>query len=62
LLKNLHQLSLQVVNLAGNQKQKMLLKNAKPITVSQQPQTHQSITQKISTITAAKKPHNSANL
>jgi len=32
LLKNLHQLSLQVVNLVGNQNQKMLLKNAEPIT------------------------------
>jgi hypothetical protein len=62
LLKNLHQLSLQVVNLASNQKQKVLLKNAQPITVTQLPQTCQSITQKISTSTAAKKPHKSANL
>jgi hypothetical protein len=62
MLKNLHQLSLQVVNLVGNQKQKVLLKNAQPITASQNPQTHQSITQKISTHTAAKKPHNSTNL
>jgi hypothetical protein len=46
----------------GNQNQKMLLKNAQPITVRQQPQTFQSITQKIITNTAAKKPHNSANL
>jgi hypothetical protein len=62
LLKNLHQLSLQVVNLAGNQKQKVLLKNAEPITATQQPQTHQSITQKISTHTAAKKPQQTVNL
>jgi hypothetical protein len=46
----------------GNQKQKMLLKNAEPITATQQLQTCQSITQKINTITAAKKPHNSATL
>jgi hypothetical protein len=35
LLKNLHELSLHVVNLASNQKQKMLLKNAEPITASE---------------------------
>jgi hypothetical protein len=35
LLKNLHQLSLQVVNLAGNQNQNVLLKNAEPITASE---------------------------
>jgi len=62
LLKNLHQLSLHVVNLAGNQKQKVLLKNAQPITATQLPQTCQSITQKNSSSKAAKKPHNSANL
>jgi len=62
MLKNLHELSLQVVNLASNQKQKVLLKNAEPINASQQPQTFQSITQKIITHTAAKKPHNSVNL
>lgn len=32
LLKNLHELSLHVVNLASNQKQKMLLKNAEQFT------------------------------
>jgi len=62
LVKNLHQLSLQVVNLAGNQNQKMLLKNAQPITATQQPQSCQSITQKINTHSAAKKPHTAANL
>jgi hypothetical protein len=62
MLKKLHQLSLHVVNLVGNQKQKVLLKNAEPINASQQPQTCQSITQKIITHTAAKKPHNSVNL
>jgi len=46
----------------GNQKQKVLLKNAEPIRATEQPQTWQSITQKIITHTAAKKPHNSANL
>jgi hypothetical protein len=35
LLKKLHQLSLQVVNLVGNQKQNVLLKNAQPITATQ---------------------------
>jgi hypothetical protein len=62
MLKNLHQLSLHVVNLAGNQKQKTLLKNAEPIIATQHPQTHQSITQKISTHTAAKKPHTAVDL
>jgi hypothetical protein len=62
LLKNLHQLSLQVVNLVGNQKQNVLLKNAQPITATQLPQTCQSITQKINTHAAAKKPHTAANL
>jgi hypothetical protein len=62
LLKNLHQLSLQVVNLVGNQKQKVLLKSAEPITATQQPQTHQQITRKIITHTATKKPHTPANL
>jgi hypothetical protein len=62
LLKNLHELSLQVVNLVGNQKQNVLLKNAQPITATQLPQSCQSRTQKISTSTDAKKPHNSANL
>jgi hypothetical protein len=46
----------------GNQNQKMLLKNAEQITATQQPQTCQSITRKISTSIAAKKPHTSANL
>jgi len=36
LLKNLHRASLHVVNLAGNQNQKVLLKNAEPITASEQ--------------------------
>jgi hypothetical protein len=62
MLKNLHQLSLQVVNLVGNQKQNVLLKNAQPITATQLPQTCQSRTQKISTSTAAKKPHTAVNL
>jgi hypothetical protein len=62
MLKNLHQLSLQVVNLVSNQKQNVQLKNAQPITATQLPQTCQSITQKISNSKAAKKPHNSANL
>jgi len=62
LLKNLHELSLHVVNLVGNQKQKVLLKNAEPITATQHPQTSQSRTQKISTHTAAKKPHPTVNL
>jgi hypothetical protein len=35
LLKNLHQLSLQVVNLASNQNQKVQVKNAEPITASE---------------------------
>jgi hypothetical protein len=35
MLKNLHELSLQVVNLVGNQKQNVLLKNAQPITASE---------------------------
>jgi hypothetical protein len=34
MLKKLHQLSLQVVNLAGNQNQKMQLKSAEPIRAS----------------------------
>jgi hypothetical protein len=46
----------------GNQKQKMLLKNAEPIRATQLPQTCQSITQKISTHTAAKKPQQTVNL
>jgi hypothetical protein len=62
MLKKLHQLSLHVVNLAGNQKQNLLLKNAHPITATQLPQTCQSITQKISTRTAAKKPQQTVNL
>jgi hypothetical protein len=62
LLKNLHQLSLQVVNLVGNQNQKMQVKSAAPITATQLPQTCQSITQKISTRTAAKKPQQTVNL
>jgi len=35
MLKKLHELSLHVVNLAGNQKQKVLLKNAEQITASE---------------------------
>jgi hypothetical protein len=35
MLKNLHQLSLHVVNLVGNQNQKMLLKSAEQITASE---------------------------
>jgi hypothetical protein len=35
MLKKLHELSLHVVNLVGNQKQKVLLKNAEPITANQ---------------------------
>jgi len=35
LLKNLHELSLHVVNLAGNQNQKVPLKNSEPITASE---------------------------
>jgi hypothetical protein len=62
LLKNLHQLSLQVVNLASNQNKKMLVMSAEPITATQQLQTCQSITQKINTITAAKKPQQGVNL
>jgi hypothetical protein len=62
MLKKLHELSLHVVNLVGNQNQKMQVKNAEPITATQHPQTHQSITQKISTHTAAKKPHTAVNL
>jgi hypothetical protein len=37
LLKKLHQLSLHVVNLVGNQKQNVLLKSAEPITAKQLP-------------------------
>jgi len=35
LLKNLHQLSLHVANLVGNQKQNVLLKNVEPINASE---------------------------
>jgi hypothetical protein len=35
MLKKLHQLSLHVVNLAGNQNQNVLLKSAEPITASE---------------------------
>jgi hypothetical protein len=35
MLKNLHELSLHVVNLVGNQNQKMQLKSAEPITASE---------------------------
>jgi hypothetical protein len=35
MLKNLHELSLQVVNLASNQNKKMLLKNVEPINASE---------------------------
>jgi hypothetical protein len=35
MLKKLHELSLHVVNLASNQKQKVLLKSAEPITANQ---------------------------
>jgi len=35
LLKNLHQLSLQVVNLASNQNQKMQVMSAEPISANQ---------------------------
>jgi hypothetical protein len=35
LLKKLHQLSLQVVNLASNQNQKMQVMSAEPITASE---------------------------
>jgi hypothetical protein len=35
MLKNLHELSLHVVNLVDNQKQKVMLKNAEPITASE---------------------------
>jgi hypothetical protein len=62
LLKKLHQASLHAVNLVGNQKQKMQVKSAESITATQPPQTHQSITQKIITHTAAKKPHTAVNL
>jgi hypothetical protein len=46
----------------GNQNQKMQMKSAEPITATQQLQTFQSITQKINTHSAAKKPHTAANL
>jgi hypothetical protein len=46
LLKKLHEPSLHVVNLAGNQNQKMQVMSAEPITATQQPQTCQSRTQK----------------
>jgi hypothetical protein len=62
LLKKLHELSLHVANLVGNQNQKMLLKNAEQFTATQLPQNCQSITQKISTHTAAKKPQPAVNL
>jgi hypothetical protein len=35
MLKKLHELSLHVVNLVGTQKQKTLLRNAEPITSSE---------------------------
>jgi len=35
LLKKLHELSLHVVNLVGNQNQKMQMKSAEPITANQ---------------------------
>jgi ribosomal protein L7/L12 len=35
MLKKLHELSLHVVNLVGNQKQKVQVKNAEPITANQ---------------------------
>jgi hypothetical protein len=35
MFKNLHQLSLHVVNLAGNQNQKMQVMSAEPITANQ---------------------------
>jgi hypothetical protein len=42
LLKNLHQLSLQVVNQASNQNQKVQVKNAESITATQ----HHKVTKK----------------
>jgi hypothetical protein len=55
LLKNLHQLSLQVVNLAGNQKQKVLLKNAQQITAS----LHHKVANQSSKKTAPAQPQKS---
>jgi hypothetical protein len=44
MLKNLHEPSLHVVNLAGNHNQKMLLKNAEPVRANQhhKPTNHAS--------------------
>jgi hypothetical protein len=56
MLKNLHELSLHVVNLAGNQNQKVLLKSAEQFTANQHHKpTNQS--PKKSTHTQPQKSH-----
>ena len=55
LLKNLHEPSLHVVNLAGNQNQKVLLKNAEPITATH----HHKVTKKSPKKSAHTKPQKS---
>jgi len=56
LLKNLHQLSLQVVNLAGNQIQKMQGKNAEPNAANQHHKVANHAPQK-SSLTQPQKSH-----
>jgi len=56
LLKNLHQLSLHVVNLVGNQNQKLQVMSAEPITANQhhKPTNHAP---KKSSLTQPQKSH-----
>jgi hypothetical protein len=62
MLKNLHELSLHVVNLVGNQKLKNAGDECRADHCQRTPQIYQSRTQKISMITATKKPHTAVNL
>jgi len=55
MLKNLHELSLHVVNLASNQNQKMQVKSAEPITASE----HHKLTNHAPQKSASAKPQKS---
>jgi hypothetical protein len=55
MLKKLHEPSLQVVNLVGNQNQKMQVKSAEPITANQ----HHKVTNKSPKKSARSKPQKS---
>jgi hypothetical protein len=62
MLKNLHQLSLHVVNLASNQNQKMQVKSAEPINTSEHHKVTNQSPKKSAPLQPQKKPHSAANL